>query len=117
MTDPVNAFQAQLKADLKTAMIRRNPDDVAALRALLAAIDNAQAVPGEEPGSGQAQRKFGDGSAEVPRRTIGINELNDLLESEIAMRRAAFEVYQAAGHPGRASQASREAEIIRRYVG
>ena len=59
------ALKERLRADLKAAMQARASDEIRLLRTLIAALDNAEAVPGT-PG-GYVHRAFGDAGAEVAR--------------------------------------------------
>jgi len=116
VTDHAANLRAALRGDLKSAMLGRRTDEVAALRALIAAIDNAQAVTGE-PGGRYVSNAFADGAAEVARKLMSEDDLRTLLDGEIAARRAAADQYRGAGHADRADHLSREAEIIARYIG
>jgi len=116
MTDHAANLRATLRTDLKSAMLGRKPDEVAALRALIAAIDNAQAVTGEPDGR-YVSNRFADGAAEVARKLMSKADLQALLDGEIAARRTAADQYRSAGHPDRADHLSHEAAIIARYIG
>lgn len=98
-------------------MLGRKTDEIAALRALISAIDNAQVIPLEESSGKDALNKFGDNTVEVPRKAMSQDDLRLLLKREIAARRTAEDEYRSVGHPDRAGRMSREAEIIARYVG
>ena len=98
-------------------MLGRRTDEVAALRALISAIDNAQAITLDEPSGKDALNKFGDASVEMPRKAMSEADLRTLLTREIAARRTAADEYRSIGHPDQADRMSREAEIIASYVG
>jgi hypothetical protein len=105
----------RLRADLKIAMQSRARDEVGVLRALIGAIDNAQAVP-LHPGFKPAQvGAFGDRSLEVPRKPLHQKEIEALLDSEIGERLSAATEIERAGRPDRAEILRAEAAIISRY--
>jgi len=107
---------ARLRADLKAAMRGRRVAEVKVLRGLIAAIDDAQAVPVGNLHETYVVRAFGDPSVEVPRRDLGAEELRQLLESESRARLAAAEGYRAAGHHVRAEELTAAAKIVDRYL-
>ncbi|MBB2157927.1 hypothetical protein HLH33_16740 [Gluconacetobacter diazotrophicus] len=107
---------ARLRVDLKAAMRGRCLAEVKVLRGLIAAIDDAQAVPVGSLHETYVVRAFGDPSVEVPRRDLGVEDLRRLLESESAARFAAAEEYRAAGHHDRAEELTAAAKIVGRYL-
>ncbi|MBW8755761.1 MAG: GatB/YqeY domain-containing protein, partial [Sphingomonadales bacterium] len=74
MTSPANILKDRLRQDLKVAMQAKRGETAKVLRVILAAIDNAEAVPITESRATQPAR-FGDGSAEAPRRRLSPDEL------------------------------------------
>ncbi len=86
-------LQARLEADLLGARRGRRGAVVAAIASLKTALANAEAVPVEE-------RPFAlvEGSADVPRRELGPDEVATLVEREVEERRRAIITYRAAGH-------------------
>ncbi len=62
------ALKQRLREDLKAAMQAKAADEVRVLRALIAALDNAEAVPPET--GPYVPRAFGDATAERPRRQL-----------------------------------------------
>lgn len=107
---------AHLRADLKTAMRDRRMAEVMVLRSLIAAVDDAQAVPVGNLHETYVLRAFGDPSVEVPRRDLMPEDLRQLLESERSARLVAAEEYRAAGYYGRADELIDAAKIIDRYL-
>jgi uncharacterized protein YqeY len=105
------ALKQRLRADLKTAMQARAGDEVRLLRTLIAAVDNAEAVPGEHK---NIQRAFGEPGGEVARRELGGEDLAALLDREIAERLAAAAGYDA-GQPDAAARLRAEAALIAGY--
>ena len=112
------AFKDRLRADLKAALQARDSAKVGVLRTLIAALDNAEAVPVEgsahvTPPTGT--RAFGDPSGEVARREIDGPALDALLTGEAEARLAAAEDYDRHGREAEASRLRQEAELIARY--
>ena len=106
------ALKERLRADLKAAMQGRATDEVRLLRTLIAAVDNAEAVPGEHK---NIQRTFGDPGSEVARRELDGGDLAALLDREIEERLAAAAGYDA-GQPDQAARLRAEAALIAGYL-
>jgi uncharacterized protein YqeY len=115
-TDESQRFLAVLRADLRTAMRERKTAEVTALRELIAAIDNAQAVPVGDRHSTCVFHAFGDGASEVPRRVLGKEELRGVVETEIRSRSDAADDYRRLGHGDKAQDLSHGAQILGRYL-
>jgi len=113
--DPAEALKHRLRADIKAAMQARAADETRLLRALLAAIDNAQAVP-VAPGQSALPNSFGDGASEVPRLALTESALRAVLTAEIAERERAAEAIAAHGRPDEAERLRAEAAIVQRYL-
>jgi uncharacterized protein len=114
MDDPI---QARLRVALRAAMKAKDTAAVSALRSVLAAIGNAEAVPvydGTSPASSPhvAGGAAGLGAAEAARRRLSPEETAGFVRDEIFDRLAAAQHYQAAGHPERAARLRREAQAI-----
>lgn len=107
MTPPATALKASLRADLLVALKARRADEIAALRALLAAIDNAEAPP-----IGAAS-----GGAEIDRLVLSEREVADIMLRDILEREAAAEELAGVGQQERADTLLRQAEIVRCYLG
>ncbi|MGN7780025.1 hypothetical protein ACTJJE_10965 [Mycolicibacterium sp. 22603] len=114
-----------MRADLMTAMKARAAETVAALRAGLAAIDNAEAVdvPDREGAhSGAAQQSViagattGLGSSEVSRRDLTHADIRAVLADLMAEYRAEADRYAALNRPEAADQLRRQAAALSRYV-
>ena len=108
------ALKERLRADLKAAMQAKSAGEVRLLRTLIAALDNAEAVPRDD-GQGNLPRAFGDPTAEVARREIAGAELDALLQSEIDARLAAADDYSRHEQNAEAARLRGEAETIERY--
>jgi len=112
------ALKERLRADLVVAMRAQAKDELRLLRTLVAAIDNAEAVPTATEGAvtpPTGTRAFGDPSGEVPRREIDPAALEALLRSEADARLAAAAFCEAHGHEAEAARLRREVELIARY--
>lgn len=97
MTSPL---RAELRARLTRARLDRDRAGAAALRAAIAALENAEAVP-QVPGVVEADRRELDDEEE---RAILAAERADLL--------AAAEEYDAVGQPAAAADARRAADLL-----
>ncbi len=102
----------QLKADLPAAMKARDKDKVTALRAVIAAIDNAEAVEVDTSIVPLVGR-----TADVPRRELSEAEVRALLQKEIDERQAAADNYDRLGYSAAANPLRAEAAVITQYVG
>ena len=95
-------------------------DEMAALRALLAAIDNAESVrdaPQAPPTSSAhvAGAARGLGAAEAERRTLSERDVQRIIEAEQWERDAQAERLTLLGRAGDAGRLRIEAEVIARY--
>ena len=104
----------QMKADLRQAMKARQSATVATLRAVLAALDNAEAVPvpvsprPEEPVFGQRH--------EVPRKLLSTDDIRQLIQKEADERRAASLKYANLGQSAEAERLQTAATLIETYL-
>lgn len=107
-------LREQMKADLRQAMKARQSATVATLRALLAAIDNAEAVPVPavtmpvEPILGQ--------SHEVPRKLLSADDIRQIIQKEADERRAASLKYANLGQAAEAERLQTAAQLIETYL-
>lgn len=111
MTDSAALFRARLADELRDALSARDRDRVATVRSVMAAIDNAGAVPApaepmHEPGS----------DTEVQRRALGDADIRSILELEIAERSAAASEYERYGEAARAMKLRASIATIRRWL-
>ena len=116
LTDGASSAKARLRADLKLAMQARASLRIRALRILIAALDNAEAVPSDGRHERYVVHAFGDRSAEVPRRLLTQREVEALFEREAAARRADAADLAALGKLTQASELRAEASLIDVYV-
>jgi uncharacterized protein YqeY len=107
-SDPAEAMRQRLQADLRVAMKGRKVLELAVLRMLIAAIDNAGAVP-LSPKSEPPQ-------SEAERRRLSVDELDAILLREHEARRAAAAEFARLGLGTESVQAARELTIVERYL-
>lgn len=101
----------RMKRDLIAAMKARRSAEVATLRTLLGAIDNAEAVgiePATEPIVGL--------SPDVPRRELSEEEVRDLLRAEADERASAAALYDELGRGEEAERLRVELRFVERYL-
>lgn len=107
------ALKQRLREDLKAAMQAKAAGEVRLLRTLIAALDNAEAVPAET--GRYVSRAFGDATAERPRRELDVDDVEALLAGEIEARRAAAADYDRHQRAEDAARLRAEAALIERY--
>jgi uncharacterized protein YqeY len=107
-------LKERLRTDLKAAMRERQAGKVAVIRTLIAAIDNAEAVPVDGLEERLRQR---EDIGEVARRELDASALDAVLSKESDTRLAAAQDYARHGRNDDAARLRREAELIARYRG
>jgi len=106
-----------MRTALKSAMKERDKLSVSALRSGLSAIDNAEAIATEPPSTSDgdspiAGAAIGLGVTEAERRELTVDDVRALLRTEVEERREAAEEIEGAGHPDRAADLRREADVL-----
>jgi len=109
-------MRAKLRADLLLALRGRRTVETATLRTLIAAIDNAEAIPIDNPHDRYVVRQFGDGTTEAPRRQLSDEAVRAILDRERVNRWHAADAMERGGHKERASLLRAEADIVTRYL-
>jgi uncharacterized protein len=108
-------LRQRLREALPAAMKSRDRVAVAALRATLSAIDNAEAVKTEE-GTRQSlaieDLPVGAGATEAARRHLTDEDVAGIVRAEVAERESAAAAYDRSGHPDRAGQLRGEAQVL-----
>jgi uncharacterized protein YqeY len=115
--------RGRLRPALLAAMKARDTVAVSALRSVLAAIANAEAVPpAASPSDGSSPAVTGDqyvagstaglAATEAERRELTGEEVAGIVRAEAAERRAAGRQYHAAGQAEQAERLLREARVI-----
>jgi hypothetical protein len=101
-------------------MKAQRQDEMAALRSLIAAIDNAESVE-DAPSSSQpfsehvAGTVQGLGAADAARRSLSEHDLQRIIEAELWERDAQAERLTLLGRIDEASRLRIEADVIARY--
>ncbi|HEX9998969.1 MAG TPA: hypothetical protein VGB74_00825 [Actinoplanes sp.] len=111
-----NPLRQRLRDALPTAMKARDRAAVAALRATIAAIDNAEAIvpadDGTRPSLAIEQLPIGVGATEVARRVLTKSDVERIVRAEIAERESAADQYEQAGRLDRADQLRAEVRAL-----
>jgi len=113
------SLRQRLRAALPAAMKSRDRAAMSALRATLAAIDNAEAVApagGEVRGQAIEQVAIGVGATEVARRALTDIEVEEIVRTELAERETAAAAYDRAGRSERAEQLRSEARALAAHL-
>jgi len=108
--DAATVLRRRVAGDLKLALKARDAAEISALRSLLAAIDNAGAVPTTTRNVPVYGR-----SGDVPRRALSAGEVEGLVAGEIAEREAAIADYERVGQHKAAERLRAEASVLARY--
>lgn len=114
--DAAQAMKARLRADLLVAMKARRGLEAKILRALVAAIDNAQAPPARSLPPTLLHHDFHAGSAEVERLCLSRADLRQVLLAEIDERERAAAELESLKQRDRAEALRVEALVARRYL-
>lgn len=99
-------------------MSARDRQGAALIRIVLAALENAEAVPVAPSGTSAAPSEHvagaagGLGAGEAPRRTLGPHDERALVEREIAELRSSAATLAEMGQHERAAELLRAAEIV-----
>jgi uncharacterized protein len=104
----VTELQTRLKADLLVARRERRAIEVSAVRSLLAALANAEAVSVPE-----GPYRVVVGLAEAPRRVLSDADVEAIVAAELEERRHAIDAYEASGRD--ASPIRAELAVLQRY--
>ncbi|MBT2386517.1 hypothetical protein [Streptomyces sp. ISL-11] len=100
-------------------MRARDKATVSALRATLAALDNAEAVPVDEAdvrGPALEHSPFGVGVTEAVRRELSERGVADVVRAEAAERLEAAAQLTAPAHADRAARLRTEAAVLLRFL-
>jgi uncharacterized protein YqeY len=108
-------LRQRLREALPVAMKARDRPAVSALRATLAAIDNAEAIvvdDGARRSLAIEETPIGAGAAEAERRVLTEADVERIVQDEVAEREAAATAYESAGHADRAAQLRAEVRAL-----
>src|SRR5579863_6138600 len=106
--DAAEAMRQKLQTDLRAAIKGRQALDVAVLRGLIAAIDNAGAVP--------LPAKSEPPQYEVERRHLDSVDVQAILRREYEAHQAAASEFARLGRSVESEQANFAAAIVNRYL-
>ncbi|MCB0077498.1 MAG: GatB/YqeY domain-containing protein [Anaerolineales bacterium] len=129
-------IRSRMREDLKAAMKARDRVTMTTLRTLIAALDNAEALPMDDETMVRAtletlermSRERADIerdshwvgalglSNDLPRQTLTDADEQRILQREAAERRAARNDYQRLGRDDQVAQLDRELEIVEGYL-
>jgi uncharacterized protein YqeY len=105
-----------MRTDLRAAMKDRRGNDARVIRALIAAIDNAEAPPLQADLKATDQHRFSDGSAEVERLSLSGAQVHSVLVREMQERELAATEMDRLDRPDRAETLRGEARLVGRYI-
>ena len=105
-------LRQQLRVDLREALKAREKEAVTALRILLAAIDNAEAVP-TDPSFVPITGRTND----VPRKLLTEADVQQILQAEAIKQREALAECERLGQDEAAKQIRTELVVMSRYLG
>lgn len=114
----MSTLRASLRIRLTSAMRSGDKAAVGALRNVISALDNEEAVPAlDETGRMTssphvAGSAVGVGAAERPRRILSTEDELRVIAHEAAELRASAETLAAAGHRARADELLRAAAVV-----
>lgn len=114
--DAARDMKDRLREDLRSAMKNRRSDEARVIRALVAAIDNAEAPPVDARQAPPLGHSFQSGAAEVDRLALSSAQVRSILEAEILERERAAAELERLDQVDRAERLRAEALIAKRYV-
>ena len=107
-------MKIRLRADIRAAMKDGRQDETKLFRALVAAIDNAEAPPARQESSTPVQ--FQSGAAEVERLVLSRSDVAQVLQAAISEREHAALEFERLGRMDHAGSLRTEAHLAKRYV-
>ncbi len=110
----MSEIREQMKVDLRQAMKARDTEQVATLRSVLGAIDNAEAVPIVAVSS-LVEPVIGK-SNDVPRKLLSTEDIRQIVTHEIAERQRAGQTYAELGQSAEAERLQRAATLLISYL-
>lgn len=114
-------FREGLRRDLRAALKSRQPDTISALRTLIAAIDNAEAIPPDpdpprSDDSVVALSSPGVGSTEAPRRDLAMADIEGIVRDLLCEYETTGVHYRSIHQHEASDQCRRKAAIVRAYL-
>ena len=117
MTLDAQALKARMRDDRRAARKQGRTDEVKHIRALVAAIDNAEAPPLDADRKAADQHRFKEGTAEIDRLALGHVQLQVILAAEISEREHAADEMIRIERADRAAALRTGAAMAKRYLG
>jgi hypothetical protein len=114
-------FREELRRELRAALTSRQPDRISALRTLIAALDNAEAVPADVDSQRStdgviAHSSHGVGSAEAPRRELHTKDVQAILRDLLGEYDTQAQHYRSFHQHEAADRLRRKANVLRAYL-
>ncbi|QIS05207.1 hypothetical protein F5X71_25410 [Nocardia brasiliensis] len=117
MSTERSPLRARLRDALSVAMKARDRQAISALRATLAAIDNAEAVDIGARRAGSVENSpVGLGVAEVARRDLTESDIEQIVRAEITERHTVATQYEGHGRPEQAADLRAQAEALEAHL-
>lgn len=114
--DAAEALKRRVRADLGVALKQRHALAISTLRSLMAALDNAQAVPADDSRMRYVPHDFADRSAEVARLQLSRADVLQLVAREIETRQVAATQMVQHGRHDLAETLRAGAAVLQNYV-
>lgn len=114
----VAEFTKRLQADLRAALAERDKPAAKAIRLLMAAIANAEAVDVQEHSGGKVVNPGEPmiaARADVPRRELTADDLARIVAAELRDHDDHIKTYEAHGQTERAADLRAERAVLARY--
>lgn len=114
-------FREEVRRDLRAALKSRQPEVISVLRAMIAAIDNAEAVQPEAQSSRStdgtvAHSSPGVGSTEVPRRELAIHDVHAIIRDLLRECETQAQHYYSMHQHKAADRLRRQANVLHSYL-
>jgi uncharacterized protein len=109
------SMKERLHADLRIALKKARASEVKVIRALITALDDAEAPP-LQAGTGAAEHRFSAGSAEFQCRLLSGEDVRCVLLADIAERERAAAELKSVGKVDSAEALRLEALVARQYL-
>ena len=116
MTWNAGQMKDRMRDDLRVAIKSGRAGEAALIRALIAALDNAEAPPLPSGQTATDQHKFRDGSAEIARLALSGEQVRAVLLREVQERENAAAEMHRLDKPDRADILLTEAQLTKRYI-
>lgn len=114
--DAATTIKLRLRGDLRAAMARKQAAEVAVLRTLLGALDQAEAVAVVARDKAYASLPFGDPAVEVPRKRLSAEDIHAVVGKERDELRGAAAEYARLGQVDAAAAFAHKADVLERYL-